>query len=346
MTYLFRAFDEFIYGKSLTELVPDKKELLNFLYRYTFSDVKHLEFRFYKEKEEQPFFLEFEREIKSYESINRESKQEIQNQEYVFLHKIITDKHPLQHPKDFLDIYYITNRNAQAKLYLFPSDMELWDDNMIKKKYFEYRFKIIQQQIQADILEQLNLKVSKEVYQDLVEQTLFAEAESYKMADKHQTLTKDLFLRINQIIVGFMKQIYTYNIPVAREIVFPKCNERNFSYFQSIDSDFENQYKKYQEKIEEEKKIKENHSPKIKTNLSVKELSYLFKSLLDLKPDIFDVKTDSELKKFISNNFITPGSEQPSINSLNKLFNQPDPKTVEFWKKHFSTLLKKTIDFK
>jgi hypothetical protein len=78
---------------------------------------------------------------------------------------------------------------------------------------------------------------------------------------------------------------------------------------------------------------------KIKTNLTVAELAYLFSSLYELKPDIFDLKTDTELYNFISENFTSKKSEEISQNSLKKLFYEPDLKAVDFWMKHFSNLL-------
>lgn len=74
-------------------------------------------------------------------------------------------------------------------------------------------------------------------------------------------------------------------------------------------------------------------SSKLKVNLSVKQVAYLFKLLLELKPDIFDIQSKAELYRFISANFITKGTEEKSIstNSLNNLFSNPEKDTAKFW---------------
>jgi len=80
---------------------------------------------------------------------------------------------------------------------------------------------------------------------------------------------------------------------------------------------------------------------KLKTNLSVPQVALLFKILNDLSPNIFEVKSEAELLRFISANFETKksGAEGISTDKLRILFNQPDSKAAEFWEKHFHTLL-------
>lgn len=87
-------------------------------------------------------------------------------------------------------------------------------------------------------------------------------------------------------------------------------------------------------------KLADAKSNRIKTNLSVPQLAFLFKMLKDLKPGIFDIKAEADLHRFISANFITKksGDDGISTEKLRQLFNQPDPKAAEFWEKHFSTL--------
>jgi len=99
-------------------------------------------------------------------------------------------------------------------------------------------------------------------------------------------------------------------------------------------------------KIEETYKVNPNYvpaelkeNPKLKTNISVPELAFLFKALHELKPDIFNVKSNAELHRFISNNFTTKGSDSISTNKLKILFNESDLNAIDFWKTHFSTLL-------
>lgn len=80
------------------------------------------------------------------------------------------------------------------------------------------------------------------------------------------------------------------------------------------------------------------NSKKLKINLSVPELILLFRSLYELKPDIFAVETKEELYAFISANFITKGSPSISTGSLKNKFYKYDEKAKETWSKHFSTL--------
>jgi hypothetical protein len=95
-------------------------------------------------------------------------------------------------------------------------------------------------------------------------------------------------------------------------------------------------------------KLAEAKSSRIKTNLSVPQLAFLFKMLKDLKPDIFDIKVEADLHRFISANFITKksGDDGISTEKLRQLFNQPDPKAAAFWEKHFSTLNTEVRKFK
>jgi hypothetical protein len=89
-------------------------------------------------------------------------------------------------------------------------------------------------------------------------------------------------------------------------------------------------------------------TPKLKTDLSVPQLALLFKMLNDLKPNIFEVKSEAELHRFISANFETKKSKEDGISTdkLRILFNQPDSKAANFWEKHFYTLIAEIKKFK
>lgn len=95
-------------------------------------------------------------------------------------------------------------------------------------------------------------------------------------------------------------------------------------------------------------KLTKGNDLRLKTNLSVPEIALLFKALKDLKPEIFDVKTDTDLYKFISSNFITKQSKEEgiSVGKLRKLFAEPKAKAVDFWQKHFSTLMVEVKKYK
>jgi hypothetical protein len=80
---------------------------------------------------------------------------------------------------------------------------------------------------------------------------------------------------------------------------------------------------------------------KLKTDLSVPQLSLLFKMVNDLKPKVFNTKSDAELFRFISANFQTKKSSEKGISTqkLRNEFNNPDIKAIEFWEKHLHTML-------
>jgi len=83
-------------------------------------------------------------------------------------------------------------------------------------------------------------------------------------------------------------------------------------------------------------------SERLKVNMSVPQLALLFKMVNDLKPSIFNLKSEAELHRFISANFQTKNSSVEngiSENKLRILFNQPDDKAIDFWEKHLRTLL-------
>lgn len=80
---------------------------------------------------------------------------------------------------------------------------------------------------------------------------------------------------------------------------------------------------------------------KLKTDLSVPQLSLLFKMINDLKPKIFNTKSDADLFRFISANFQTKKSSDKgiSINKLRNEFSSPELNAIEFWEKHLHTML-------
>lgn len=87
-------------------------------------------------------------------------------------------------------------------------------------------------------------------------------------------------------------------------------------------------------------KLTEGKTPSLKTQMSVGELALLFRMLSELKPDVIDEKVKANIFRFISSNFTTKKSKDGAISTdkLSKLFNNPDTKSVDFWKKHISTL--------
>jgi hypothetical protein len=79
-------------------------------------------------------------------------------------------------------------------------------------------------------------------------------------------------------------------------------------------------------------------SKKLKTNLSVPELVLLFRSLDELKPDVFDVESKEELFAFIAANFETKASSSLSAQSVKNNFYKYNEKAKGKWTEHFSTL--------
>ena len=100
-----------------------------------------------------------------------------------------------------------------------------------------------------------------------------------------------------------------------------------------------NEIKKH-DKVEENNTVTSTNR-KLKTNLSVPELALLFKLLKDLKPNIFDIKSEAELHRFISTNFETKrtGDKDISTQKLRILFNQPEIKAAEFWEEKIRLML-------
>jgi len=107
-----------------------------------------------------------------------------------------------------------------------------------------------------------------------------------------------------------------------------------------------NEIKKH-DKVEENNTVTSNN-PKLKTNLSVPELALLFKLLKDLKPNIFDIKSEAELHRFISTNFETKrtGDKDISTQKLRSQFNQPESKAAEFWEEKLRLMLADVKKFK
>jgi hypothetical protein len=100
-----------------------------------------------------------------------------------------------------------------------------------------------------------------------------------------------------------------------------------------------NEIKKH-DKVEDNNTVTSNN-PKLKSNLSVPELALLFKLLKDLKPNIFDIKSEAELHRFISTNFETKrtGDKDISTQKLRSQFNQPESKAAEFWEEKLRLML-------
>ncbi len=80
---------------------------------------------------------------------------------------------------------------------------------------------------------------------------------------------------------------------------------------------------------------------RLKTNLNVPQLAYMFKLLMDAKPAIFNIKTNNELYKFIEANFSTIGKTDagPTEVRLNNLYSNVDKSTANFWVERLKKML-------
>lgn len=82
---------------------------------------------------------------------------------------------------------------------------------------------------------------------------------------------------------------------------------------------------------------------KLKINLTVKQLAYLFRLFKDVKPDIIETKTNAELFRWISENFTTKGKADTPIstNAINNHFSDPEKEIAKFWASILAEMLKR-----
>ena len=80
---------------------------------------------------------------------------------------------------------------------------------------------------------------------------------------------------------------------------------------------------------------------KLKVNITVPQLTFLFKMLNDLKPDIFDIASKKELSNFIADNFITKATEKEGIKegSVYNHLTDTDKSTAIFWSEKLSKMI-------
>lgn len=72
---------------------------------------------------------------------------------------------------------------------------------------------------------------------------------------------------------------------------------------------------------------------KLKVNLSVKELTFLFRILKE--KELIQAETLTEIYRFIAANFITKAKDDISEDSIKNNYNTIDPKTAAMWTEHF-----------
>ena len=87
--------------------------------------------------------------------------------------------------------------------------------------------------------------------------------------------------------------------------------------------------------------IQNNLQPKqkLKTNLTVKEIAYLFRALHD--EGIIESRQKTDLFNFIAENFSSKQKDEISANSIKNAFDTPDYNAVDFWQEKFTHLMQK-----
>lgn len=79
--------------------------------------------------------------------------------------------------------------------------------------------------------------------------------------------------------------------------------------------------------------------PKLKTNLTVKEIAYLFRALHD--EGIIESRQKTDLFNFIAENFSSKQKDEISANSIKNAFDTPDYNAVDFWQEKFTHFMQK-----
>jgi hypothetical protein len=191
-----------------------------------------------------------------------------------------------------------------------------------------------------------------------IEFYLFVETEEFEcnfsteeIEDKLKEFEDQGYTTEKMLTLGYLKEI---KIPLLKKDGTPINIEPKSSIYVNKESllfpyefysvyEFKNmvisEIKKHKVDIVETETTSTN--PKLKTNLSVPELALLFKLLKDLKPNLFELKSEAELLRFISANFETKktGDKDISTQKLRILFNQPDNNAAEFWEANLRLLL-------
>jgi len=175
---------------------------------------------------------------------------------------------------------------------------------------------------------------------------------------KHAHTTKkeiDLWLTFNnisieEVIKGNMSDNELIQFITAEPVSFLEKEKEGYNpHKEEIQNDFYNYFyglaineaiEFINEQFETPQKATNTEKTKLKTNLSVPQLALLFKELHKLKPNIFDIKTNTELYQFISESFITKQSSGDiSTKSIKNKFEDPDQKTIDFWADKFRKML-------
>lgn len=200
---------------------------------------------------------------------------------------------------------------------------------------------------------QLNKDALQYLYKD-IEVYLFGEKDDFECKyseDETEQAIEDLKAKGHSeddlIMLGYIRKSKAFNVATNdMDLDFTYINKEKIFFpleffpiyqLQGLINAELSKIKEKEELLNPDIKI----TPKLKTDLSVPQLSLLFKMINDLKPTIFNTKSDAELFRFISANFQTKKSTEKGISTqkLRNEFNNPDLKAIEFWEKHLHTML-------
>ena len=200
---------------------------------------------------------------------------------------------------------------------------------------------------------QLNKDALQYLYKD-IEGYLFGEKDDFECKyseDETEQAIEDLKAKGHSeddlIMLGYIRKSKAFNVATNdMDLDFTYINKEKIFFpleffpiyqLQGLINAELSKIKEKEELLNPDIKI----TPKLKTDLSVPQLSLVFKMINDLKPKVFNTKSDAELFRFISANFQTKKSSEKGISTqkLRNEFNNPDLKAIEFWEKHLHTML-------
>ena len=124
------------------------------------------------------------------------------------------------------------------------------------------------------------------------------------------------------------------------------CYYKNM-YYDNAKAFIDNQFMGKPINNEETTSIAPLKHKKLKVNLSVPQLAYLFRLLYDVKPDIFENISKRDITNFIVDNFITKGSAEAGMSSDNlyKHFIKPENTSANFWVDKLTKMIKDTRNY-
>ena len=180
----------------------------------------------------------------------------------------------------------------------------------------------------------------------------------------NQEINKYLTVSLNQfkthqpkLRFEFLKKLFfqKYWIPNDMTEHYTRIPEHQSKYFEHVFYNYDKYFHLYHEAAEQilqdfkkgylgsfaDFAVQQNTQPqqKLKTNLTVKELAYLFRALHDEK--IIESRQKTDLFNFIAESFSSKQKEDISANSIKNAFDTPDYNAVDFWQEKFTHFMQK-----